>query len=189
MDDALSGAFEIPGPIVGQNELTASAPPSEEGPYVISPSSSAPAMPDSSVIASSSSSDTSVAAPPTESAAPDEEQPADHTHSPDVSVPNAPEGSTTSSTSAIEYSPSLNTTAVIHVAQVPMIFKMSQQPNPKLNSLALRARTRARSSRRRLPLYMMRRIAHRSAKAESQSSNRTHTLCQPSLHRLLCRWH
>jgi 20S proteasome subunit alpha 6 len=106
VDDALSGAFEIPGPIVGQNELTASAPPSEEGPFVISPSSSAPAMPDSSVIASSSSSDTSVAAPPTESAAPDEEQPADHTHSPDVPVPNAPEGSTTSSASVIECSPS-----------------------------------------------------------------------------------
>jgi 20S proteasome subunit alpha 6 len=106
VDDALSGAFEIPGPIVGQNELTASAPPSEEGPFVISPSSSAPAMPDSSVIASSSSSDTSVAAPPTESAAPDEEQPADHTHSPDVPVPNAPEGSTTSSASVIERSPS-----------------------------------------------------------------------------------
>jgi len=92
VDDPLSGSFEIPGPIVGQNELTASAPPSEEGPFVISPSSSAPAMPDSSVIASSSSSDTSVAAPPTESAAPDEEQPADHTHSPDVPAPNAPEG-------------------------------------------------------------------------------------------------
>jgi 20S proteasome subunit alpha 6 len=105
VDDALSGAFEIPGLIVGQNELTASAPPSEEGPFVISPSSSAPAMPDSSVIASSSSSDTSVAAPPTESAAPDEEQPADHTHSPDVPVPNAPEGSTTSSASIIESSP------------------------------------------------------------------------------------
>jgi 20S proteasome subunit alpha 6 len=106
VDDALSGAFEIRSPIVGQNELTASAPPSEEGPFVISPSSSAPAMPDSSVIASSSSSDTSVAAPPTESAAPDEEQPADHTHSPDVPVPNAPEGSTTSSASVIERSPS-----------------------------------------------------------------------------------
>ena len=106
VDDVLSGPFEIPGPIVGQNELTASAPPSEEGPFVISPSSSAPAMPDSSVIASSSSSDTSVAAPPTESAAPDEEQPADHTHSPDVPVPNAPEGSTTSSASVIECSPS-----------------------------------------------------------------------------------
>ena len=106
VDDALSGAFEIPGPIVGQNELTASAPPSEEGPFVISPSSSAPAMPDSSVIASSSSSDTSVAAPPTESAAPDEEQPADHAHSPDVLVPNAPEGSTTFSASVIECSPS-----------------------------------------------------------------------------------
>jgi 20S proteasome subunit alpha 6 len=106
VDDALSGAFEIPGPIVGQNEQTASAPPSEEGPFVISPSSSAPAMPDSSVIASSSSSDTSVAAPPTESAAPDEEQPADHAHSPDVPVPNAPEGSTTFSASVIECSPS-----------------------------------------------------------------------------------
>ena len=34
--DALSGTFEIPGPIVGQNELT---PPSKEGPFVISPSS------------------------------------------------------------------------------------------------------------------------------------------------------
>ena len=106
VDDALSGAFEIPGPIMGQNELIASAPPSEEGPFVVSPSSSAPAMPDSSVIASSSSSDTSVAAPPTESAAPDEELPADHTHSPDVPVPNAPEGSTTSSASVIEYTPS-----------------------------------------------------------------------------------
>lgn len=106
VDDALSGAFEIPGPIVGPNELTALAPSSEEGPFVISPSSSAPAMPDSSVIASSSSSDTSVAAPPTESAAPDEEQPADHTHSPDVPVPNAPEGSTTSSASFTECSPS-----------------------------------------------------------------------------------
>jgi 20S proteasome subunit alpha 6 len=106
VDDALSGTFEIPGPVVGQNELTASAPPSEEGPFVISPSSSAPAIPDSSVIASSSSSDTSVAAPPTESAAPDEEQPADHTHSPDVPVPSAPEGSTTSSASVTECSPS-----------------------------------------------------------------------------------
>ncbi len=105
VDDALSGTFEIPGPIVGQNEQTASAPPSEEGPFVISPSSSAPAMPDSSVIASSSSSDTSVAAPPTESAAPDEEQPADHTHSPDVPLPNAPEESTASSASVIECSP------------------------------------------------------------------------------------
>jgi 20S proteasome subunit alpha 6 len=106
VDDALSGAFEIPGPIVGQNELTVSAPPSEEGPFVVSPSSSAPAIPDSSVIASSSSSDTSVAAPPTESAAPDEEQPADHTHSPDVPVPNAPEGSSTSSASVVECSSS-----------------------------------------------------------------------------------
>ena len=106
VDDALSGAFEIPGPVVGQNELTASAPPSEDGPFVVSPSSSAPAIPDSSVIASSSSSDTSVAAPPTESAAPDEEQPADHTHSPDVPVPNAPEGSSTSSASVIECSSS-----------------------------------------------------------------------------------
>jgi 20S proteasome subunit alpha 6 len=106
VDDALSGAFEIPSPIVGQNELAASAPLSEEGPFVVSPSSSAPAIPDSSVIASSSSSDTSVAAPPTESAAPDEEHPADHTHSPDVPVPNAPEGSTTSSASVIECSSS-----------------------------------------------------------------------------------
>jgi len=105
VDDALSGTFEIPGPIVGQNELTTSGPPSEEGPFVVSPSSSAPAMPDSSVIASSSSSDTSVAAPPTESAAPDEEQPADHTHSPDVPLPNAPEESTASSASVIECSP------------------------------------------------------------------------------------
>jgi hypothetical protein len=39
---------EVPGPIDAQNELAASAPPSEEG--VISPSSSAPAVPDSSVI-------------------------------------------------------------------------------------------------------------------------------------------
>jgi len=105
VDDALSGAFEIPCPIVGQNELAASLP-SEEGPFVISPSSSAPAIPDSSVIASSSSSDTSVAAPPTESAAPDEEQPADHTHSPDMPVPNAPEESTTPSASVTELSPS-----------------------------------------------------------------------------------
>ena len=105
VDDPLSGPFEIPGPNVGQNELTVSVPPSEEGPFVVSPSSSAPAMPDSSVIASSSSSDTSVAAPPTESAVPDEEQPADHTHSPDVPAPNAPEGSTTSSASIIERSP------------------------------------------------------------------------------------
>jgi 20S proteasome subunit alpha 6 len=105
VDDALLGPFEIPGPIVGQNELTASAPPSEEGPFVISPSSSAPAMPDSSVVASSSSSDTSVAAPPTESAAPDEEPPADHTHSPDAPAPNAPEGTTTPSASVIECSP------------------------------------------------------------------------------------
>ncbi len=105
VDDALSGTFEISGPIVGQNELTASAPPSEEGLFVVSPSSSAPLMPDSSVIASSSSSDTSVAAPPTESAVPDEEQPADHTHSPDVPVPNATEESTTYSASAIEFSP------------------------------------------------------------------------------------
>jgi 20S proteasome subunit alpha 6 len=106
VDDTLSsGPFEIPGPIVGQNELTAAAPPSEEEPFVISPSSSAPAMPDSSVIASSSSSDTSVAAPPTESAVPDEEKPADHTHSPDVPAPNAPEETTTSSASVIECSP------------------------------------------------------------------------------------
>ena len=105
VDGPLSGPFEISGPIVGQNELTVSAPPSEEGPFVVSPSSSAPAMPDSSVIASSSSSDTSVAAPPTESAAPDEEQPADHTHSPDVPAPNAPEESTTFSASIIERSP------------------------------------------------------------------------------------
>ena len=96
LDDASSGPFETPGPSVGQNELTASAPPSEEGPFVISPSSSAPAIPDSSVIASSSSSDTSVAAPPTESAAPDEEHPADHTHSPDMPAPNALEESTAS---------------------------------------------------------------------------------------------
>jgi len=53
---------------------------------------------------SSSSSDTSVAAPPTESAAPDEEQPADHAHSPDVSVPNAPEESKTPSAFFVENS-------------------------------------------------------------------------------------
>jgi 20S proteasome subunit alpha 6 len=103
VDGASSGPFETPDPVVGQNELTASVPPSEEGPFVISPSSSAPAIPDSSVIASSSSSDTSVAAPPTESAAPDEEQPADHTHSPDMPAPNALEESTASS--VVECSP------------------------------------------------------------------------------------
>ncbi len=101
---ALSGPFDIPGPNVVQNELASSAPPTEEGPFVVSPSSSAPAVPDSSVIASSSSSETSVAAPPTESAAPDEEQPADHAHSPDVPVSTAPEESTTSSASIIERS-------------------------------------------------------------------------------------
>jgi len=104
LDDVLSGPFEIPGPIEMQNALASSAPPSEEGPLVVSPSSSAPAIPDSSVIASSSSSDTSVAAPPTESAAPDEEQPADHAHSPDVSVPNAPEESKTPSAFFVENS-------------------------------------------------------------------------------------
>jgi len=101
---ALSGTFETPGPIESQNMLATSVPPAEEGPLVVSPSSSAPAIPDSSVIASSSSSDTSVAAPPTESAAPDEEQPADLTHSPDPPAPNAPEESTTSSASIIERS-------------------------------------------------------------------------------------
>jgi len=103
-DGALSGPLETPGPIESQNELATSVPPAEEGPLVVSPSSSAPAIPDSSVIASSSSSDTSVAAPPTESAAPDEEQPADHIHSPDVPAPNAPEESMTSSPSIIERS-------------------------------------------------------------------------------------
>ena len=102
LDGALSGSFETPGPIESQNDLATSVPPAEEGPLVVSPSSSAPAIPDSSVIASSSSSDTSVAAPPTESAAPDEEQPADHTHSPDLPAPNAPDESTTSSASIIE---------------------------------------------------------------------------------------
>ena len=105
-DGAVSGPFEIPGPNdAAQNELATMAPPTEEGPLVVSPSSSAPAVPDSSVIASSSSSDTSVAAPPTESAAPDEEQPADHAHSPDVPVPIAAEECTTSSTSIMERSP------------------------------------------------------------------------------------
>jgi 20S proteasome subunit alpha 6 len=104
-DGAVSGPFEIPGPNeAAQNELATMAPPTEEGPLVVSPSSSAPAVPDSSVIASSSSSDTSVAAPPTESAAPDEEQPADHAHSPDVPVPIGAEECTTSSTSIIERS-------------------------------------------------------------------------------------
>ena len=90
-----------PGPfesVDAQNELAASAPPSDEG---VSPSSSAPAVPDSSVLASSSSSETSVAAPPTELAALDEEQPTDHSHSP---APAAPEESTTSSASIIERS-------------------------------------------------------------------------------------
>jgi hypothetical protein len=49
VDDALSGPFGTPVPIMGQNDS-----PSEEGPFVISPSSSAAAIPDSSVIASSS---------------------------------------------------------------------------------------------------------------------------------------
>lgn len=102
LDGAPSGPFEVPGSIDAQNELAASAPPSEEG--VISPSSSAPAVPDSSVLASSSSSDTSVAAPPTELAALDEEQPTDHSHSPDVPAPTATEESTTSSASIIERS-------------------------------------------------------------------------------------
>ncbi|KAI9433300.1 hypothetical protein H4582DRAFT_1988316 [Lactarius indigo] len=102
LDGAPSGPFEVPVSIDAQNELAASAPPSEEG--VISPSSSAPAVPDSSVLASSSSSDTSVAAPPTELAALDEEQPTDHSHSPDVPAPTAPEESTTSSASIIERS-------------------------------------------------------------------------------------
>lgn len=101
---APSGPFEVPGSLDAQNELAASAPPSDEGAFVISPSSSAPAVPDSSVLASSSSSDTSVAAPPTELAALDEEQPADRSHSPDVPVPAAPEESTTSSASIVERS-------------------------------------------------------------------------------------
>jgi 20S proteasome subunit alpha 6 len=104
VDGASSGPFEISGPIDARNELAVSAPPSEEGAFVISPSSSAPAVPDSSVLASSSSSDTSVAAPRTESVAPDEEPPADHTHSPDVPAPSAPEESTASSASLIERS-------------------------------------------------------------------------------------
>ena len=104
LDGAPSGPFEVPGSIDAQNELAASAPPSEEGVFVISPSSSAPAVPDSSVLASSSSSDTSVAAPPTELAALDEEQPTDRSHSPDVSAPVAPEESSTSSASIVERS-------------------------------------------------------------------------------------
>jgi 20S proteasome subunit alpha 6 len=104
-DSAVSGPFEIPSPNeAAQNGLATSAPPTEEGPLGVSPSSTAPAVPDSSVIPSSSSSDTSVAAPPTESAAPDEEQPADHAHSPDAPVPIATEESTTSSASIIERS-------------------------------------------------------------------------------------
>ena len=105
LDGAPSGPFEVPGSIIdAQNELAASAPQSDEGVSVISPSSSAPAVPDSSVLASSSSSDTSVAAPPTELAALDEEQPTDHSHSPDVPAPAAPEESTTSSASFVERS-------------------------------------------------------------------------------------
>ena len=106
LDDsgAPSGPFEVPGSLDAQNELAASAPPSDEGAFVISPSSSAPAIPDSSVLASSSSSDTSVAAPPTELAALDEEQPADRSHSPDVPAPSAPEESSTSSASIVERS-------------------------------------------------------------------------------------
>ena len=103
-DGVLSGPFEVPGSVDGQNELAAIAPPSEEGAFVVSPSSSVPAVPDSSVLASSSSSDTSIAALPTESVALDEEPPADHAHSPDVPAPSAPEESTASSTSLIERS-------------------------------------------------------------------------------------
>jgi hypothetical protein len=83
-------------------------PPAEEGPFVISSSSSAlTRIPDNSVIASLSSSDMSVTAPPTDlkSAAPNEEPLADHTLSPDMPVPSAPEGNTTSSASVIECSP------------------------------------------------------------------------------------
>jgi hypothetical protein len=97
VDGALLGLFEAPGPVVGQNELTASVPPSEEGLFVISLSSSAPATRNNSVIASSSSSDISFAVPPTESAAP-----ADHVHSPDMPALNAPGGSTTPSASVVE---------------------------------------------------------------------------------------
>ena len=104
LDGAPPGPFEVPGSVDAQNELAASAPPSDEGVSVISPSSSAPAVPDSSVLASSSSSDTSVAAPPTELAALDAEQPTDHSHSPDVPAPAAPEESTTSSASIVERS-------------------------------------------------------------------------------------
>ena len=104
LDGAPSDPFEIPGSIDAQNELAPSVPPLEEGVFVISPSSSVPAVPDSSVLASSSSSDTSVAAPPTELAALDEEQPADNAHSPDVPAPAAQEESTTSSASIIERS-------------------------------------------------------------------------------------
>ncbi len=104
LEGAPSAPFEVPGSIDAQNELAPSAPPSEEGVFVISPSSSAPAVPDSSVLASSSSSDTSVAAPPTELAALDEEQPTDRSHSPDVPAPAAPEESTTSSASIVERS-------------------------------------------------------------------------------------
>lgn len=102
VDGALSGP--VPGPVDANDELAASAPPSEEGAFVVSPSSSAPAVPISSVLASSSSSDTSVAAPPTESVAPDEEPPADHAHSPDVPAPTAPDENTASSASLIERS-------------------------------------------------------------------------------------
>ncbi|KAI0257756.1 hypothetical protein BC834DRAFT_976987 [Gloeopeniophorella convolvens] len=96
----------IPLPGDAPNELAASAPPVEETAFVISPSSSAPAVPDSSVLtlSSPSSSDTSVAAPPTESAIPDEDQRTDHAHSPDAPMPTAPEGSTTSSASIVERS-------------------------------------------------------------------------------------
>jgi 20S proteasome subunit alpha 6 len=104
LDGAPSGPFEVPESVDAQSELAASAPPSEEGVFVVSPSSSAPAVPDSSVVASSSSSDTSVAAPPTELATLDEEQPTDHSPSPDVPASVAPEESTTSSASIVERS-------------------------------------------------------------------------------------
>ena len=55
LDGALSDPFETPDPIESQDDLATSVPPAEEGPLVVSPSSSAPANPDSSVIASSSS--------------------------------------------------------------------------------------------------------------------------------------
>jgi 20S proteasome subunit alpha 6 len=178
VDGPLSGPFEIPGPTVGQNELTVSAPPSEEGPFVVSPSSSAPAMPDSSVIASSSSSDTSVAAPPTESAAPDEEQPADNTHSPDVPAPNAPEGSTTSSASVIECSPTQRDRGDPRATGVDDIQDDSAtQPEVHFNGPASSdTSTLVSTSSASIYSEASRRLP---AKAESQSS-----ICTPSANRL-----